>query len=285
MKIKTLLLAALVPLMCNAADVTTVKLWENGAPNSNGLTQRTEENHRYVYGVTDSELQVYLPDKPITEKLVLICPGGGYKFVSMLYEGNKVAEWFRDQGIPSAVFLYRLPNNNKEILTSDVERAFDIIRENADKWKISPDSVGLMGFSAGGHLASYYSNVYKPGNRPAFSILIYPVTTFDEDIAHSDTRWNFLSDVNSKQEEAACSPLNLVTTDTPPTFIAVGRNDRLYPDSELYREALDAKKVPHLFLVFPPGGHGWGIKESFPYRDAWLSSLRSWLMQLKPAKK
>ena len=137
-----------------------------------------------------------------------------------------------------------------------------------------------MGFSAGGHLASFHSNTYTPESKPAFTILAYPVTTLLKGVSHEQTRQNFLRNTDDPEEVAASSPVQLVGAHTPPTFIMVSRDDKLYICSQLYQEALYENNIPFECHVYSIGGHGWGTKDSFPYKEQWQTSLRFWLEQI-----
>lgn len=248
----------------------SIRLWVNEAPTTNGLTD-------------EAKLFIYLPAEIEKEKTpaVLICPGGGYAGVSMKYEGHAFAKWLASQGIAGLVLKYRLPNQHKEIPFDDAEEAMRIIRNNANKWRINPDKVGISGFSAGGHLAAVFSNRYSNKGEytyPNFTILFYPVISFEE-VTKGGTRTNLLGNDPASTEIYSFSADKQVTANTPPTIIFVSDNDRSVPSlhSIMYYKALKRNGVPATIYVFPEGDHGWGMIPTFKYYDESLSLLKIWL--------
>lgn len=248
----------------------SLKVWPNGAPSDNGLTD-------------EAELFIYLPEKKDSLKTpaVLICPGGGYAGVSAVYEGHAFAKWLASQGVAGIVLKYRLPNEHKEVPFDDALEAMSIIRSDSDKWHIDANRVGIAGFSAGGHLAAVFSNLNSNGDtniRPDFTILFYPVITFEK-VTKGGTRTNLLGKTPSANEIYSFSADRLVTENTPPTIIFVSDNDSSVPSthSVMYYDALKEKKVPAALYVFPEGEHGWGMIKSFKYYDESLSLLKMWL--------
>ncbi|WP_455585001.1 alpha/beta hydrolase [Bacteroides sp.] len=281
------IMTVIVCTSCLAQQNFTIDIWPNGAPNSNQISGeiQKETSQGRIYLTQEAKMYVFLPKYNTTGGMVIICPGGSYHFLSMENEGRRLARWLCEQGIAATVLQYRVPNKHKEVPVSDVRETFAIIKGHAAEWNIDPSKIGIMGFSAGGHLASYHSNTYTPESKPAFTILAYPVTTLFEGISHEKTRQNFLQNVNDAEEVAASSPVQLVGLQTPPTFIMVSCDDELYICSQLYQEALHRNHIPFECHVYPTGGHGWGTKDRFLYKKQWQASLLFWLNSVLNADK
>ena len=225
-------------------------------------------------------MSVYHPQKP-NGMAIMMCPGGGYDHHAINHEGHDMAKWFCDQGITYIVLKYRLPRGNDTIPLSDAKRAMKSIRTNARKWKVNPHRIGIMGGSAGGHLASSLATMYgEPIYRPDFQILLYPVISMDPKITNSGTH-NQLIGVHPKPGmEAHYTTSNRVDKNTPRAFIALSADDTgvLPINSLLYFEALRKYNVPATLHIYPTGGHGWGFKDSFAYKKEWTEELAKWLI-------
>lgn len=225
-------------------------------------------------------MSVYHPKKP-NGMAIMMCPGGGYDHHAINHEGHDMAQWFCDQGITYVVLKYRLPRGNDTIPLSDAKRAIKIIRMNAKKWKISTHRVGIMGGSAGGHLASSLATMYgEPIYRPDFQILLYPVISMDQKITNIGTH-NQLIGVHPKPGmEAHYTISNRVDKNTPRAFIALSADDTgvLPINSLLYFEALRKYNIPASLHIYPIGGHGWGFKDNFVYKKEWTEELAKWLV-------
>lgn len=225
---------------------------------------------------------------------VVICPGGGYWIVSIESEGFNVARWFQEHGIAAFVLKYRLPNDKafddkKIVPLQDVQQTFKYIINNADKYNVDAATIGVIGFSAGGHLAGTASVLYKDPLvdmkakqlRPAFSILIYPVITFTDEFPHKGTRKNLIGPEWTEDEALYYSCEKQVDKLTPPTFLLHAKDDRTVPyeNSVLYKEALDAQDVPNKLVLLETGGHGFGVQ---PNRatNVWLDDLEIWLRDI-----
>lgn len=248
----------------------SVRVWDNGAPTSNGLND-------------EAELFIYLPEKKdtIATPAVLICPGGGYAGVSMVYEGHAFAKWLASQGIAGIVLKYRLPNEHKEVPFDDAKEAMRIIRTHSDKWNINTNKVGIAGFSAGGHLAATFSNLDSNSDvniHPDFAILFYPVISLDQ-VTKGGTRNNLLGKTPTSSEIFSFSADRQVNKNTPPTIIFASDNDTSVPSihSTMYYNALKENAIPAALYIFPEGEHGWGMIKSFKYNDESLSLLKMWL--------
>lgn len=247
-------------------------LWPNGAPNDNG-----DEKDK-------AELTVYLPDaKKATGRAVVCCPGGGYTHLAMDHEGHQWATFFNTQGIALIVVKYRMPHGNFNIPISDAEEAMKTVRRNATQWHIDRNDIGIMGFSAGGHLASTIATHSKGEAAPNFQILFYPVITMDPSFTHKGSHDNFLGTNRSKKEmkklEHEYSNDIQVNRTTPRAFLALSDDDRAVPAangfnyySECYRH-----DVPASIHIYPTGGHGWGYRESFTYHYNMIFELKAWL--------
>lgn len=229
----------------------------------------------------DPALTAYIPQKP-NGKAIIMCPGGGYVFEAAGHEGHDMADWFNRQGIAYIVLKYRLPQGDSSIPLADTERAISIVRENAAEWGIDPSKVGIMGASAGGHLASTLATHYSsPATRPDFQILFYPVITMDKSYTHLGSH-DFLlgADASAELEKKFSNELQ-VTPDTPKAFIMVSSDDDVVPvaNSINYYNALVGNKVSAALHAYPIGGHGWGYNDSFQYKDQWTSELEKWLRE------
>jgi acetyl esterase/lipase len=268
MKLKAFLLLGLVLLSLSASAQKTMNLWQSGAPNSNGDS-------------TDiPTIRVYLPNaKSATGRAVVICPGGGYAFLAMDHEGNEWASFFNKMGIAAIVLKYRMPHGNCEVPETDAEEAIRQVRANAVEWHIDPNQVGIMGFSAGGHLASTVATHADKAVLPNFQILFYPVITMDPSFTHKGSHDNLLGKDSKRKMEEKYSNDRQVSRTTPRAFIVLSDDDNVVPPAngvnyylELYRH-----DVPATLHVYPTGGHGWGIRENFMYHNEMEMELASWL--------
>jgi acetyl esterase/lipase len=236
---------------------------------------------------------------------VLICPGGGYDHVTYLYNGFNFAAWFNAHGINAFVLLYRLPNQadlkvREEAPLSDAQRAMRILRANAYKWNLDVRKIGVMGISAGGHIASslgtYSEDVSsikdsldRCSYAPNFMILLSPVITMGR-YAHGGSKKNFLGPDTSKAMIDKYSNELQVTANTPPTFIVHAQNDSTVNvrNSLLFYNALIEKGVQASIHVFPQGGHGIGLFDNPGSTDLWLDLLDKWMNEkafVSPIKK
>ena len=223
---------------------------------------------------------VFLPRENVaTGRAVVICPGGGYQTLAMDSEGRDWAPFFNDMGIAAIVLKYRMPNGDKQVPISDAEEAMKLVRRNAAEWHIKPNEVGIMGASAGGHLASVLATKATGDARPDFQILLYPVITMQPGLTHRGSRERFLGKYPSKADEREYSTDQQVTRSTPRAWIALSDDDRTVMPingvnyyAELYRH-----DVPASLHVFPGGRHGWGRKQTFKYNLEMELELKAWL--------
>jgi acetyl esterase/lipase len=255
-----------------AQEGTTVELWPNGAPNAS-----SDENDK-------AELTVYLPDaKKATGRAVVCCPGGGYTNLAMDHEGHQWATFFNNQGIALIVLKYRMPHGNRLIPISDAEEAMKTVRRNAVEWHIDRNNVGIMGFSAGGHLASTIATHSKADAAPNFQILFYPVITMDPAFTHKGSHDNFLGTDRSKKEmkklEHEYSNDIQVNRTTPRVFLALSDDDHAVPASNGFNYYSECYRhdVPASIHIYPTGGHGWGYRESFAFHYQMVFELKAWL--------
>lgn len=207
-----------------------------------------------------AKVRVYLPkESAATGRAVVICPGGGYEHLAMKKEGYDWAEFFQSNGIAAIVLKYRMPHGNPDVPVSDAEQAMRLVRMNARGWHVSLNDVGIMGFSAGGHLASTIATQSTGDAKANFQILFYPVITMMEGYGHEGSFHNFLGDNDSKKYQKKYSSDMHVTRTTPRAFIALSDDDATVPPAngvnyymELYRNDVHAS-----LHIYPSGGHGW----------------------------
>lgn len=286
-RILTVLLAmAVLPLAAQEyGQNRTIKIWDNStAPHSSELTSPEAETSPNIIGsVTEAVLYVFEADPAkATGQAIVICPGGGYAVVCMSYEGVEMAKWLASQGITCGVLKYRMPNGHKEVPLEDAVEALRIMRRNAADLKIDSAKVGIMGFSAGGHLAAYTSNFAPEGEKPAFSILFYPVITGEDGLCHKGSFDNLLGADATAAQRAEYSLETRVTRSTPPAMLLLSDHDTVVPpiSSTRYYNALKKHGIKASMHIYPEGWHGWGISPDFPYREAWQASLLDWLKTL-----
>ena len=240
---------------------------------------------KFTLDLTDdgkAQMVCFLPQTP-SGKAVVGVPGGGYSVLSNTHEGTMASDWMNKQGIAYFVVNYRLPHGDRTIPMGDVQKGIRIVRDSASIWGINPHDVGIMGFSAGGHLASVISTLSDFDVRPDFSILFYPVISMDERISHKWSCINFLGEEGHKDPQLVrqYSTNNAVRRHlTPPTFIVMSSDDNLVPpvtNGLTYYTAMRNAGNECALYVYPTGGHGYGFGPWFAYRDEMLSTLGKWL--------
>lgn len=225
-------------------------------------------------------------------RAVIMCPGGGYARYSMNNEGFDWVPFFHSLGYSVAVLKYALPHGDPSLPTRDVEQAMRVMRQKAGEWGIHADSIGIMGFSAGGHLASTLTVTDKAEVRPAFSILFYPVITMNRSYTHLRSHDELMTQDATPELEAQYSSEQHVTADTPPTFLVMSNDDRtvLPKNGVMFYLAMLEKNRPASLHIYPTGRHGWGFRDTFRYHSQMLDELTTWLKYLgvedvKPKKK
>ena len=248
-----------------------------------------------VYRVINPVIESYIPDKKnATGAAVIICPGGSYKVLTYQGEGVRTAKEFMKNGIAAFVLKYRLPDDSTMVdkkigPLQDAQQAIKIVRENAKKWGIDTNRVGVVGFSAGGHLASTLAthfqkalieNQNKTNLRPDFLILVYPVISMQDSLTHHDSRLNLLGKNPSKQTVDLYSNELQVDGNTPPTYITHAGDDKLVDvdNSIVFYEKLRHHNVSAELFIYPKGGHGFIF--GLPVDD-WMGPIYSWMQKSK----
>lgn len=229
------------------------------------------------------KMKVFLPPAGMSNgKAVVVCPGGGYTHLAPDHEGYQWAPLFNNLGFAYAVVEYRLPDGNKNIPMDDVKRCFGILADNAAEWNIDADKIGIMGFSAGGHLASSIATHPVDGCRPAFQILFYPVISLDAAITHGGTRRGFLGDNPDMADVEEWSSDKKVNASTPPAILILCSDDKVVKpiNGIKYYNALVENNVPAAMFVYPFGGHGWGYQSGFRQHEQMVQELTAWLKNI-----
>jgi acetyl esterase/lipase len=258
-----------------------MELWNKRAPIGDGAFEEKE-----VW------ITLHRPEKP-NGAAIVICPGGGYGTLVVGPEGHGIAKWLNRHGITGVVLEYRLPKGRAQVPLLDAQRAIRTVRRHAKSWNLNPERIGIMGFSAGGHLASTAGTHFDAGKpdskdpvervscRPDFMILVYPVISMG-DKGHQGSRNNLLGKNPSDKLVKLFSNEKQVTAKTPPAFLAHARDDKPVPpeNSRMFYDALRAHKVPAHYLELPSGGHGLNGYRG-PMWDAWQKGALSWLAEMK----
>ena len=275
-----------------------IDLWDKKIPGSIENSEYQEEQKfdgDHLIGVSkvkEPKLYAYLAKGDSLKSAVIIFPGGGYSHLAIDKEGFKLAEWLVSEGISAFVLKYRLPEDrimeDKYVAPlMDAQRAVRLLRHHAEKWNLDPNKIGIMGFSAGGHLAAtlsthfnekVYPEVIKESARPDFSILVYPVVSLTNEITHKGSRERLLGKTPSEELVQHFSNETQVSENTPPTFLVHAMDDHAVPveNSLKYLKALKEKKVPAEIHIFENGGHGFGMGRQLT-NNSWTTSLLNWL--------
>lgn len=292
---KNFVLAILLSLSLQIMQAQTiVKLWDNTtAPHSNELQGAEKDEGQVRYSnTTEAVLYIYeaAADKA-TGQSVVICPGGGYWLVAIGHEGHDFGKWYAENGITAAVLKYRMPNHHPEVPLEDAAEALRYMKEEyAPKHNIT--SVGIMGFSAGGHLAASTAvgalehngdKSHRATLRPDFAVLFYPVITGDALYTHKGSFDNLLGRERTAEQTDNYSAEKLVSRTTPPTFMALSDDDGGVPPANSIRfyNALKENGIPASIHIYPTGGHGWGFRDSFKHKAQWQAALAEWLQCVK----
>lgn len=276
----------------------TIPLYTGAIPNSTDYPMkeiRMEKDGQLLgfRSISQPTLAVYLPDEKIaTGAAVVICPGGGYGMESYRLEGTNIAETFQKNGVAAFILKYRLPSDSimadKSIgPLQDAQQAIKIVREHATEWNVNPSKIGIMGFSAGGHLAStagtHFSKAYIPNPenislRPDFMILVYPVISMQEGLTHGGSKNNLLGKSPSEEQVTLFSNDLQVAANTPPTWITHTGDDTVVPveNSIRFYQQLIKNKVPAEMHLYPSGNHGFVLK--LP-TDEWMQPLFGWMQK------
>ncbi len=272
--------------------VTAIPALGSSAPRKLNIWQGVRHHHRVT-------ATLYLAQGDSCPAIV-VCPGGSYFWHDMQHEGKEVGEWlsqngisalvlhYRTAGVPAFLTGYRLLFKGRRYPApqDDLRRALRLVRDSAANWKINPERVGAMGFSAGGHLVMSAAELFAPADRPAFVAPIYPVVTMSAPCVHRRSRRALLGD-SRKHNKRLRDSLSLelhVPVDCPPVFLVNCKDDPIvkYQNSELLDSALTAKGVPHKYLQYRTGGHGFGTSETKGSAECrqWKAAFLSWLRTL-----
>ncbi|MEN8247660.1 MAG: alpha/beta hydrolase [Bacteroidota bacterium] len=289
--------------MIKAQDFT-IPLWSSNIPNYQEVGEENisdyDADHEHYSLIVKPEISVYLPAKQnATGQAVLIAPGGGYNTVVHVWEGVDIAKWLNSQGIAAIVLKYRLPHakSNIEEYKSpllDAARAMRIIRANADDWRINKNNIGVLGFSAGGHVAStlgirfdksigeFNDGVDSLSARPDFMVLIYPVISMSASFAHEGSRLFFLGENPDKELMEYYSNEKHVTKDTPPTFLIHSSDDDVVSveNSIAFYLALRTNDIDVEMHIFKHGEHGFSLANGQGGLESWRKLCINWLREL-----
>lgn len=275
-----LILFLVISLPLSAQEI--IPLWPDGAP------FHESENHE-----EQPNLTVYRPDQEnASNTAVIILPGGGYSHLAMDHEGYQVAEMLNGMGITAFILRYRRGKDYPHpVPLTDAQRAIRLVRARADSWNIESRQIGILGFSAGGHLASTTGTHFDSGNtdseekverassRPDFMILIYPVISMIEDFTHSGSRNNLLGAAPDPELVERLSTERQITPETPPTFLVHSSNDEAVPVENSIHFYMGLRKagVPAEMHIYKEGPHGFGLAPDNPLLSSWPELLETWL--------
>ena len=275
-----------------------IQLWPSGSmPNSKGLAQTDSVANERIYRVASPRMRAYMTSRAESKgAAVLICPGGGYERLAYVTSGIQLAKWFNTFGVSAFVLDYRLPNS-PDLVTKetgplqDAQRALRCIRSHASQWNINPSMIGIMGISAGGHLATtagtHAEDVSAIGDsldeisfKPDFMILVSPVITMGS-VTHAGSRRNLLGEHPSEELIEKYSNELHVTPSTPPCFIVHAFNDRAVPlkNSLLFYDALVAANVSSSLHVFPQGAHSIALRNNPGSTEQWTVLCEQWMKE------
>ena len=299
----TLLIASLlVPL---AGQNLSMPLWEGDPPNyreTGEVTIFDTADIVRVRNVQKPDIAVFLPSKKnATGEAVVICPGGGYGILAYDWEGSDIARWLNSHGIAAFVLKYRLPGSKSNMVPHksplmDAQRAMRLVRYHAEKWNLDAAKVGIMGFSAGGHLASTLSTHFDAGDpenddpveklscRPDFSVLVYPVVSFTKEYTHMGSRENLLGkDADPELVKHFSNELQ-VSKDTPPAILIHSGDDQAVPveNSIAYYHALQKQGITTELHIYPYGGHGYSLAIGQGHLSTWPDRVIEWIKYIHP---
>ena len=283
---------------CVLVGQETIKLYPAKIPNSKESPAYQEkiqiggDKRRYINHVKDPTLTVYFPEQGKRNGVsVIICPGGGYQMLAIDHEGVEMAKRFNEYGITAFILKYRLPNDsimeNKTIgPLQDAQRAIQLVRERSAEWKLDPGRVGIIGASAGGHLAATAGTLFNKvvidnpqhtSLRPDYMILMYPVISF-EALAHTGSAKKLLGEDLTPENINLYSCEKQVSKETPPTFLVHAGNDKqVVPQhSILFYQALVRNEVPAELHIYEKGGHGFGLHNTTTEED-WFLTMIHWM--------
>jgi acetyl esterase/lipase len=280
----------------NTLQNTLIPLWPEGVPNARAQAGPERTDGERISNVSQPSLTVYPPsvDRP-SGSAVIICPGGGYEYLSFTREGHQYAQWLSSLGVTAFVLKSRLSGYGHPAPLQDVLRAVRLVRSQAAKYGIAPDRIGVMGSSAGGHLAASAATLFdhpagRTGHaldafsaRPDFTILMYPVITMEGAATHAGSRKALLGAAPAPSVMRLMSLDKQVTAATPPTLLIHAQDDGAVPpdNSILYFQALTRAGVPAEMIVFERGGHGMAMRAGNGNASNWTRRAEEWLRERK----
>ncbi len=285
MNVRPLLLGIAFALCCShvvlAAEPKTELLWPDGAPGATGDEPKDKP-----------QLIMYLPEKP-NGCAIVVTPGGGYGGLAMGHEGHEIGQWLNSLGITAFICDYRHRNKGygHPAPLQDAQRAIRTARARAEEFHLDPQKIGILGFSAGGHLASTAATHFDSGkpdaadpiervsSRPDFAVLCYPVIAFNKEYTHRGSQQNLIGQDASPELAASLSNEQQVTDKTPPCFLWHTNEDNGVPaeNSVYFYLALRKHKVPAELHIYEKGPHGIGLGKKFPGADQWPTACELWL--------
>lgn len=286
--------------LAGSAQNKIIPLWENDPPNyreTGEVTIWDTSDIVRIRHVQKPDLALYLPsNRNATGEAVVICPGGGYTVLAYDWEGSDVARWFSSHGIAAFVLKYRLPGGKSNIVPHqsplmDAQRAMRLVRYHSGEWNVDPGKIGIMGFSAGGHLASTISTHFDEGDpdssdpvdrvscRPDFSVLVYPVISFTGDYIHAGSKRALIGDHPPEELVKYYSNQLQVTRETPPTILIHSNDDKSVPaeNSLVYFKALRANGITSEMHIYPYGGHGYSLAIGRGHLSTWPDRVLQWI--------
>ena len=274
-------LSLIVAAATFAAEPKTELLWPQGAPGANGTADKDKPT-----------LIIYLPEKPSGVGIV-ICPGGGYGGLAMDHEGHQIGRWLNEHGIAGFICDYRHRGKGygHPAPLQDAQRAIRTVRSRAKEFGVEPSKIGILGFSAGGHLTSTAVThfdvgdaaaddpVMRASSRPDFGILCYPVIAFDQPFTHRGSQRNLLGEGAAAELVASLSNEKQVTEQTPSCFLWHTFEDKgVSPENSIvFYQALVAHKIPSELHIYEKGRHGLGLAKDTPGTSAWPEACLAWL--------
>jgi len=303
MKTFFITLFSMIVISATMAQNQVLPLWEGEPPNNRETGEEcifdTSDIVR-VRNVQKPDIAVFLPSKKnATGDAVVICPGGGYHILAYDWEGSDIARWLNSKGIAAFVLKYRLPISSNNIVPResplmDAQRALRTVRANAEEWNIDPTKIGVMGFSAGGHLASTLSTHFDEGDRqnsdsvervscrPDFSILMYPVISFSDEITHAGSKKALLGEYPDQELVEYYSNELQVNKDTPPAILIHSADDEAVPveNSVVYFSALKEYSDQSELHIYPYGGHGYSLAVGRGHLASWPDRVIDWISYL-----
>ena len=285
----------------------SIPLYNGTIPNSKekgGKEKIDRQDITVISNVQVPGIDVYLPTKRFASgQAVVICPGGGYWILAWDLEGTDIAKYFNSIGVAAIVLKYRLPTYGNTVDPAkaplmDAQRAMRLVRSNASKWNINPEKIGIMGFSAGGHLASTLGTHFDYGDkkskdsiemqscRPDFMILMYPVISLMDSITHASSKEALIGKNPDKELVKYYSNEYQVKSDTPPTFLVHANDDKSVSveNSLLFYQALRSKNIPAELHIISEGGHGFGLALNNEHVGSWPNLLKLWLKSINSKK-